>query len=53
MSALLFIQDKRKALEKIETVSMLRMAMNASKKDIEKVMLSWARSAEIDLTFED
>ncbi len=53
MSALLFIENKRKAFEKIELVSMLRLAMNGSKRDVEKVMERWAKSAEIDLKFED
>lgn len=53
MSALLFIRDKRRALEKIELVGMLRMVMNASKKDLEKRMETWAREAEINLIFED
>jgi hypothetical protein len=53
MSALLFIQDKRKKLENIEFVSMLRMAFLGSKKDVEKRMERWAREGEIDLRFED
>ena len=52
MDALLFIQDKRRHLEKIETVSMLRM-MHASKKDAERIMEKWAKHAEIELSFED
>ena len=53
MSALLFIQQKRKALERIEFVSTLRLAMNGTKRDIEKTMERWARDSEIDLTFEE
>lgn len=53
MSALLFIQDKRKALERIELVSALRLAMNGSKRDVEKSMERWAKDAEIDLRFEE
>jgi hypothetical protein len=53
MSALLFIQDKRKKLESIEFVSNLRLAMAGSKRDLEKRMERWARDAEIDLRFEE
>lgn len=53
MSALLFIQGKRKAVEQIEFVSMIRLAMNGSKRDVEKAMERWAREAEINLRFED
>jgi hypothetical protein len=53
MSALLFIQDKRKALERIEFVGVLRLAMNGSKRDVEKSMERWAKAAEIELTFGD
>jgi len=53
MNALLFIQDKRKAMEKIEFVSMVRLATGGSKKAIEKAMEQWARQADIMLTFED
>jgi hypothetical protein len=53
MSALLFIQDKRKALEKIEFVSMLRLAMMGSKRDVEKSMERWAKDAEVNLRFEE
>jgi len=53
MSALLFLQEKRKAGERIEFVSTLRLAMNGEAKSVEKVMQRWAKSAEIDLTFEE
>jgi hypothetical protein len=53
MSAMLEIQKHRRTLERIDTVSMLRVAMNASKKDAETIMTKWARSAEVDIRFED
>ena len=53
MSALLFIQDKRKTLERIQLVSTLRMAFNGSPKDVEKYLTRWAKEADIELTFED
>src|SRR6516164_6593086 len=51
MSALLFIQNKRKSWEKVEMLSVLRMA-NAESKQAEKQMERWARDAEIRLRFE-
>jgi hypothetical protein len=53
MSALLFLQDKRKKLESINIVSRLRLALNGSKRDVEKSMERWAKDAEIELRFED
>jgi hypothetical protein len=53
MSALLFIGKKRRQLEKIEFVSMVRMAMNARPEDVRRTMERWARDGEIELTFED
>jgi hypothetical protein len=53
MSALLFIRDKRRQLEKLEFVSLLRLALHAGKRDLEKTMERWARDGEIKLTFED
>jgi hypothetical protein len=53
MSALLFIRNKRRTFERIEFVSAIRMAMHASRKDLEKAMERWARDGEITLTFED
>ena len=53
MSALLFLQNNRKAMERIELVSTMRLAMNGSKHDVEKTMERWAKAAEINLTFED
>lgn len=53
MSALLFIQDKRKKLENIDFVSRLRLAMNGSKQDVEKQMERWAKDAEIELRWSD
>jgi hypothetical protein len=53
MSALLFIRNKRRQLEKIEFISLLRLSLYASKKDVEKAMERWARDGEIQLTFED
>jgi len=53
MSALLFIQNNRKALERIEFVGMIQLAMHGKKEDVEKAMSRWAKQAEIDLTFED
>lgn len=53
MSALLFLRKNRKALERIEFVSMLRLAMNGSKRDVKQTMERWAKAAEINLTFED
>jgi hypothetical protein len=52
MSALLFVQSKRKLLERIELVSTLRMAMNGTKDQLEKQMERWAKDAEIDLRWE-
>jgi hypothetical protein len=52
MSALLFIQNKRKSWEKVEMLSVLRMA-NAESKQAEKQMERWARDAEIRLRFEE
>jgi hypothetical protein len=52
MSALLFIQDKRRTVERIEFVSSLRMAMNAKSDSLKKQMEAWARHAEIDLYFD-
>jgi hypothetical protein len=52
MNALLFIQDKRKALEKIDLLSLMRVAQS-SKKNVEKAMHQWARSADVDLRLED
>jgi hypothetical protein len=53
MSALLFIRDRRRAVEKIDFVSMVRLAINGSKRDIERAMERWAKEAEINLRFED
>ena len=53
MAAFLFIQEKRKVMERIDFVSTLRLSMNAGKADLEKVMDRWARSADIHLTFEE
>lgn len=53
MSAFLFIKDKRVKLENINMVSMIRLAMNGSKQNVEKQMERWAKDAEIDLRFED
>jgi len=53
MSALLFIQDKRKTLDRIQLVSTLRMAFSSSQKDVEKHLSRWAKDADIELTFED
>jgi hypothetical protein len=53
MSAYLFIRDKRRALEKIDFVSQLGMAMKGSPKTIERRMERWAREAEVNLIFDD
>jgi hypothetical protein len=53
MSALLFIQDKRKKLENIEFVGMLRMAFLGTQRDVKNRMERWAKEGEIDLRFED
>jgi hypothetical protein len=53
MSALLEIRKKRKAFERIEFVSALRLAMVGSKNDVQGAMERWAREAEIRLTFEE
>jgi hypothetical protein len=53
MSAFLFMQNKRRSVENIDFVGKIRVAMNGSKKDVEKVMEKWARDAEIRLMFED
>jgi len=53
MNALLFIQGKRKDIERIEFVHAMRLAMKGTKQGIEKAMEKWAKSAEINITFED
>ncbi len=53
MSAYLFIQNLRKNVEKIDFVSTMRLAMNGTKRQGEKQMERWAKSAELDLRFED
>lgn len=53
MSALLFIRERRKASEKIDLVSMIRLAINGSKRDVERAMEQWAKDAEISLRFEE
>ncbi len=53
MSAMLEIQKHRRAFERLEFVSSMRLSMHAQKKELEKTMERWARSAEIQLTFED
>lgn len=53
MNALLFIRDKRKMVESIEFVSMVRLAMNGSKADVEKQMERWAKAAEVRLQLGD
>jgi len=53
MSALLFIQDKRRAIERIEFVGSLRVAMHAKADTLKKKMEQWAKHAEIDLYWDD
>jgi hypothetical protein len=53
MSAFLFIQQKRKILERIEFLSTMRQAMHGESRAIEKQMERWAREVEIRMTFED
>jgi hypothetical protein len=53
MSALLFIQNKRKSLERIDLVDALRLAVNGSSERVERVMMRWAREAEINLFMEE
>jgi hypothetical protein len=53
MHALLWIQDTRKALENIEFMGMVHVAMKGSKQDIEKAMGKFARKADVNLTFEE
>jgi hypothetical protein len=53
MSALLFIRERRRNLEKIELVGLIRLAAKGSNRDVEKRMERWARDAEVQLTFEE
>jgi hypothetical protein len=53
MSAFLFMQNKRRAVENIDYVGKIRVAMNGSKRDVEKIMERWAKDAEIRLMFDD
>jgi len=53
MSALLFIADKRKKLERLDQISTIRLAMNGTKKDVERYMQKLARDADIRLNFEE
>lgn len=53
MNALLFIKRKREALERIEFISTLRVAMNGDKRDVEQYMHRLAREADVNLRFED
>jgi hypothetical protein len=53
MSAFLEIGKHRKAFERIELVSTMRMAMNGSQREVEKCLERWARQAEIHLRFEE
>jgi hypothetical protein len=53
MSALLFIQARRREAERLELSLLIRTAMNADSKAYRKQMDQLARSAEIDLRWED
>jgi hypothetical protein len=53
MSALLFIQKRRKNLEDIQFVNKLCIAMHGTNRSIKKQLESWAREGEIDLKFEE
>ena len=52
MRAFLFIQEKRKSYEKMDFVTMLRLA-KADQKAYEQQMERWARDAEVSLRFEE
>jgi hypothetical protein len=52
MSAFVFIRGNRKALERIELISTMRLAMQGSSKDVERHMARLAREAEIPLRFD-
>jgi hypothetical protein len=53
MSALLFIQERRKSQERIDFVSQIRIAQHGDKHSYEKQLERWAKDAEIRLSFED
>jgi hypothetical protein len=53
MSALLFIAEKRRVMERIDLAMLIRTAMNAGKQDFQKAMDRLAKSAEIDLRWEE
>jgi hypothetical protein len=53
MSAFQEIAKHRRALERIDLASTMRLAVNGSRREVEKCMQRWARAAEIDLMFEE
>ena len=56
MSAFLFIQKKRKALDNIDQLSLLRLSQargKDAKKVIEQQMEKWAREADVQIMFEN
>jgi hypothetical protein len=52
MSALLFLKNKREVSERMDFVSAMRTAL-ANSEGYKKAMEQWARSAEIELRFDD
>jgi hypothetical protein len=53
MSAYLFIQEKRRTAERIDMVDTLGIGMHGTKRDLERILGRWARSAGIKLTFSE
>jgi len=52
MSAFLYIQGKRRLLEKIENADTLRVGSKSGPKDYEKALERWAKDGEINLSFD-
>ena len=53
MDAFIFIQRRRRSWDKVEIISVIRLALHGEPKDVERQMERWARDAEVPLTFEE